>query len=83
MREGLGPHHSCAFGVGGGSVFMSLVLKKGRASREQVDLRPLWKQERKGDGTASFGEQREKGLESPGATVTAEASGDQLWPPVF
>jgi len=62
---------------------MSLVLKKGRASREQVDLRSLRKQERKGDGTASFDERREKGLKSPGATVTAETSGDQLRPLVF
>ena len=55
-----------------GAVFMSLVLKEGRGSREQVDLRPLWKQARKGDGTASFGEQRGKGLEPPGAMLTAE-----------
>ena len=79
LWEGLGPHHSWAFGVGVG-VFMSSVLKEGRASREQVDLRPYGSLRGRG---MEQGERREKGLESPGAMLTSESSGDQLRPPVF
>ena len=59
---------------------MSSVLKEGRASRDQVDLRPYGSLRGRG---MEQGERREKGLESPGLVLTAESSGDQLLPPVF